>query len=250
MPGMSEVRDGMLSGKRVVVLGGSSGIGAEVARQSVLNGAQVTITGRSAARLKEAAASMPTVEVMAFDATDRGSVSEFFSNRTTIDHLVSCVGFTEHGTLLEHDEDRARRIFDVKVWAQLAIVRSGYKSISKGGSIVLTGGTSEDRATFPHASAFSVVANSALGALVKGLAGEVAPVRINVVEPTMTDTPLLGGLSDETRRDLFARFAAKTPIGRVPNALDVAHSYVHLMASELVNGDRIRPDGGPTFCGY
>jgi NAD(P)-dependent dehydrogenase (short-subunit alcohol dehydrogenase family) len=237
----------MLNGKKIVVLAGSSGIGAEVARQSAERGAIVTITGRDPERLKSTAASMPiAVKTVAFDATDRKQVTEFFANHGAIDHLVSCIGHTERGSLLGHDEAAARRVFEHKLWAQLFIVRTAVAQVAADGSIVLTGGTSEARAIFPHFSAFSIVANTALGAMVKGLAGEIAPIRINVVEPNLTQTPLIGPITDEVKA-LFGRFIAKSPVGRIPQPADVARSYIHAMESGLVNGDRLRPDGGPSF---
>ena len=237
----------MLVGKRVIVIAGSSGIGAEVATQAATKGAHVTITGRSMDRLEAAASSMQAgVEVAAFDATDRTQVAEFFGIYGEIDHLVSCIGFTERGTLLSHDEDRARMVFDHKLWAQLYIVRQALPHMLPEGSIVLTGGTTAGRAIYPHFSAFSVVANTALGAMVKGLAAEIAPIRINVVEPTLTNTPLVA-LPAADKEVFFARFIAKSPIARVPQPEDVARSYVHAMESRLINGDSLRPDGGPSF---
>ncbi len=237
----------MLEGKRVVVIAGSSGIGADVARQAAEKGARVTITGRDPERLQSAAAAMPPgVETVAFDATDRAKVIEFFAGCGPIDHLVSCVGFTEQGTLLGHDEDRARMVLEHKFWAQLFIVRAAHAQIARDGSIVLTGGTSDERAIFPHFSAFSVIGNTAVGALVRGLAGEIAPVRINVVEPTLTQTPLLGPITAAVE-ELMARFVRSSPAAKVPQPADVARSYIHAMESGLINGDRLRPDGGPSF---
>ena len=186
------------------------------------------------------------VATAAFDATDRARVTEFFAGCGAIDHLASCVGFTERGTLLDHDEDRARMVLEHKFWAQLFIVRTAHAQIARDGSIVLTGGTSEERAIFPHFSAFSVIGNTAVGALVRGLAGEIAPVRINVVEPTLTQTPLLGPTSPGLE-ELLARFIRSSPAAKVPQPDDVARSYIHAMESGLINGDRLRPDGGPSF---
>jgi NAD(P)-dependent dehydrogenase (short-subunit alcohol dehydrogenase family) len=237
----------MLEGKHVVVIAGSSGIGAAVARQAAEKGARVLITGRDEERLKRAIASMPTgVESKSFDATDRTMVSEFFAQAGQIDHLVSCVGFTEQGSLLDHDEEGARKVFEHKFWAQLFIVRTAISQISRDGSITLTGGTSEDRAIVPHFSAFSVVANTAVGALVKGLAGEIAPVRINVVEPTLTQTALLGPITPAVEA-LLERFVKSSPAAKVPQPEDVARSYIYAMESGLANADRIRPDGGPSY---
>lgn len=238
----------MIDGKQVVVIAASSGIGLEVARQAALRGALVTLTGRNRDRLKAAADSIGTsVTTAAFDATDRTQLSNFVQQLGRIDHLVSCIGDTEWGAFLELDEHRAREVVELKFWAQLSIVREVHRSMVKGGSITLTAGTSVDRGLLPYKAAFSVLGNTMLEVLVRGLSAEMAPVRVNLVEPTVTNTPLFSQMTEEHRRELFARFGSSLPIGRIPEPHEVARSYIHLMESDLVNGDRIRPDGGPMF---
>lgn len=237
-----------LSGARVVVLGGSSGIGLAVAAEAARRGANVVIAGRDRARLATAAAKVGEgAQTEAFDATDQAALAGFFGRGGAIDHLVSCIGFSERGTLLGHAEDRARLVIEHKFWSQLRIVREAAPVMARSGSITLTGGTSADRAGVPHMAAFSIIGNTMLGALVQGLAAEIAPVRINVVEPTVTDTPLLDVLPPEAKGRYFEAFCATTPIGRVPQPEEVALSYIHAMESGLINGDRLRPDGGPTL---
>ncbi|MFC4595638.1 SDR family oxidoreductase [Sphingobium tyrosinilyticum] len=237
-----------LSDRHVVVIAGSSGIGLAVAAAAAERGARVTVTGRDAARLAKAAAAIGRgTDTVVFDGTDGDEVARFFSKIGHIDHLVSCIGFSERGTLLGHAEEQARRVIEHKFWAQLRIVRQGLPVMSRDGSITLTGGTAADRAGVPHFAAFSIIGNTALGALVQGLAAEIAPVRINVVEPTVTNTPLMDILLPEQKASFFARFSATSPIGRVPQPQQVARSYIHAMESDLINGDRLRPDGGPTL---
>jgi NAD(P)-dependent dehydrogenase (short-subunit alcohol dehydrogenase family) len=240
----------MIRGKRIVVISGSSGIGLEVARQATERGAQVTITGRSADRLKAASGLISSeVGTAAFDATDRAQLEHFFGEFGTIDHLVSCFGDTEWGGFLDLDEKRARAVVENKFWAQLLIVRAARKTIAIDGSIVLTAGTAIDRGIVPYGAAFSVVGNTMLEVLVRGLSAELAPVRINLIEPTVTNTALFDNMTDEARQQLFESVAWKLPIKRIPEPHEVALSYIHLMESDLVNGDRIRPDGGPMLGG-
>lgn len=237
-----------LEGHHVAVIGGSSGIGLAVARTAAARGARVTVTGRDPDRLAAAVAAIgASARGEAFDGTAPEEVAAFFGGCGTIDHLVSCIGFSEPGTLLGHAEDRARRVIEHKFWAQLRIVRLALPAMARDGSITLTGGTAADRAGVPHPAAFSIIGNTALGALVQGLAAEIAPVRINVVEPTVTDTPLIDVMPPERKAAYFAQFAATSPVGRVPRPDEVALSYIHAMESGLVNGDRLRPDGGPTL---
>jgi NAD(P)-dependent dehydrogenase (short-subunit alcohol dehydrogenase family) len=236
----------MLQNKRVVVISGSSGIGLEVARQAVERGASVTITGRSVARLHRAAEAIgPNRATAAFDVTDRSELVRFFDGLGTFDHLVSCFGDTEWGSFLELDEARARAVIENKFWTQLFIVRAARDQIARDGSIVLTAGTTMDRGPVPYAAAFSVVGNTMLEVLVRGLCTEMAPVRVNLVEPTVTDTGLFADMAEDAKRKLFNDVASVLPIQRIPRPQEVARSYIHLLESGLVNGDRIRPDGGP-----
>jgi NAD(P)-dependent dehydrogenase (short-subunit alcohol dehydrogenase family) len=238
----------MLEGKHVVVISGSSGIGLEVARLASLRGARVTITGRDEVRLKSAAGSVGgDVKTAAFDATDRVALQDFCTQSDMIDHLVSCFGDTEWGSFLDLDETRAREVVEHKFWAQLAIVRAARGKIALDGSLTLTAGTVWDRAPVPIPAAFSVVGNTALEVMVRGLAGELAPIRVNLIEPTVTDTPLFADMDASAKQELFDSYAPLLPIGRIPKPEEVARSYIHLMESGLINGDRIRPDGGPTL---
>ncbi|MCZ4344068.1 SDR family oxidoreductase [Sphingomonadaceae bacterium G21617-S1] len=240
----------MLSDKKIIVISGSSGIGLEVARQAASRGARVTITGRSVERLKSAAASLPlSVDTAAFDVTDRSELKRFLAGVGTIDHLVSCFGDTEWGGFLSLDEDRARQVVENKFWAQLMIVREACSIMAKDGSIVLTAGTAVDRGILPYGAAFSVVGNTMLEVLARGLAAELAPVRVNLIEPTVTNTPLFAGMTDQAREELFQNFARLLPLKRIPEPHEVARSYIHLMESGLINGDRVRPDGGPMLAG-
>jgi NAD(P)-dependent dehydrogenase (short-subunit alcohol dehydrogenase family) len=185
--------------------------------------------------------------MVVFDGTDPAQVAGFFARAGHIDHLVSCIGFSERGSLLSHAEERARLVIEHKFWSQLRIVRNAVPVMTPTGSITLTGGTDADRSGVPHAAGFSILGNSLLAAMVQGMAGEIAPIRINVVEPTLTDTPLIDVLPPDAKARYFEAFAASSPIGRVPRPEEVALSYVHAMESGLVNGDRLRPDGGPTL---
>lgn len=241
-----------MRGKHVVVLGGSSGIGLEVARQALERGAVLTITGRNADRLAQAKADLAKAdlggdtETSAFDALDRAATADFFAKVRPVDHLVSCIGDTQWGTFLTLDEKKARGILEAKFWTQLHIVKSVLPKLAADGTITLTGGTSPDRGAFPYLTAgFSAAGNHLLEALVEGLSIEISPRRINVVEPGLTDTPLWDSLPAEDRERAYATIARQSQIKRIPSASEVARSYIHAIESGVINGDRLRPGGGP-----
>lgn len=230
----------MLKGKNVVILAGSSGLGLALAKLVVGQGARVTITGRDEGRLASAAASVGNgARTAAFDGLDRDAVAGFFAAQGAIDHLASFVGDTSFGGLLAVDEARTRQVFEAKVWAQLRIAKLAAPKMAKDGTITFTGGTGAK----PHESV-SYLGNRAIEAVAQALAVELAPIRVNVVAPTLTDTNLWSGMEPGKRRELYGSYAQRLTIGRIPTADEVARSYVHLMESGLVTGAAITPDGG------
>lgn len=236
----------MLKDKTVVVVAGSSGIGLEVARQAAERGARVIITGRDRDRLEAAAATLPgTVRTAAFDASDRTAFRAFVEGLEAIDHFVSCMGDTAWGSFLATDEARARAVVEQKFWTQLAMVREARAKIGEGGSIVLTAGTAVARGALPFAAAFSLLGNTMVEVLVRGLSAELAPLRINAVQPGVTRTPLYAPMSEEDREAMYAAWGGRLPINRIPLPGEVALSYIHLMENPVMTGESIRADGGP-----
>src|ERR1700724_3736907 len=138
-----------LQDKRVIVLGGSSGIGLEVAKQAASQGASVAIASSSAERVEKAVESVGgEAQGHAVDVSDERAVATFFSNLGTFDHLVFTAGDSLHlHDLAATDLQQARRAFELRYWAVLAAVKYGSKNIRKGGSIVLTTGGAGQR---PH----------------------------------------------------------------------------------------------------
>src|SRR5437660_5243623 len=136
------MRGNGLQDKRVVVLGGSSGIGLEVAKQAASQGGSVVIASSSAERVQKAVESVGgEAQGQAVDVSDERAVATFFSKLGTFDHLVFTAGDKLHlHDLAATDLQQARRAFELRYWAALASVKYGSSHISKEGSIVLTTG--------------------------------------------------------------------------------------------------------------
>jgi len=138
-----------LQNKRVVILGGSSGIGLAVAEQAASQGVKLVIASSNAERVEKALQSLGgNAQGHTLDLTDESAVENFFPKLGAFDHLV----FTAGDELRLHDLaatdlQQARRAFELRYWAALAAVKYGSKSIRKGGSIVLTTGVAGQR---PH----------------------------------------------------------------------------------------------------
>src|SRR3989454_6060638 len=136
-----------LQDKRVVVLGGSSGIGLEVAKQAASQGASVVIASSSAERVQKAVESIGgEAQGQAVDVSDERAVATFFSKLGAFDHLVFTAGDSLHlHDLAATDLQQARRAFELRYWAALAAVKYGSPHIRKEGSIVLTTGIAGQR---------------------------------------------------------------------------------------------------------
>jgi NAD(P)-dependent dehydrogenase (short-subunit alcohol dehydrogenase family) len=170
-----------LSGRSVLVIGGSSGIGREIARQARAQGAELTITGRGPHRLATVGEELGGVKVVQLDAHDETALSQFFTGIDPVDHLVSMVGDSMAGGFLSVPPETMRHVLQSKFWTNWMIGRQAPNVLLTGGSLTFTSGTG-GRAQDASAT---YVANLGLGALVEGLAFELSPERrVNAVAPT------------------------------------------------------------------
>jgi NAD(P)-dependent dehydrogenase (short-subunit alcohol dehydrogenase family) len=230
--------------KRVVVLGGSSGIGLAVARQAAAQGASVVIASSSAERVQKAIESVGgEAEGQAVDLSDERATAIFFSKLGTFDHLVFTAGDRLHvHDLASTDLQQARRAFELRYWAALAAVKYGSPHIRKEGSIVLTTGVAGQR---PHKG--WVIAASVCGtieALTRALAIELAPIRVNAVSPGVVRTELWRNMSETERANLYESVGSSLPVGRVGEAEEVAQAYLFLMQEGFSTGQTVVVDGG------
>jgi NAD(P)-dependent dehydrogenase (short-subunit alcohol dehydrogenase family) len=132
-----------LKGKRIVVLGGTSGIGLAAAQAAAGAGAQVVVVSRTKRRVQQALAALPPgAEGHAVDLARDEDLAGFFARCDRFDHLVFTAGESLQLALLETMElAAARRFFELRYWAALAAAKQAAPRIRPGGSIVLTSGT-------------------------------------------------------------------------------------------------------------
>src|SRR6202162_5419962 len=233
-----------LQDKPVVVLGGSLGIGLEVATQAASQGASVIIASSSAERVQKAVESIGgEAQGQAVDVSDERAVATFFAKLGAFDHLVFTAGDSLHlHELAATDLKQARRAFELRYWSALAAVKYGSPQIRKGGSIVLTTGVACPR---PHSG--WVIAASVCGtieALTRALAIELAPIRVNAVSPGVVRTNLWQSMSSSEREQLFESVGKRLPVGRVGEAHDIAQAYLFLMQEGFGTGQTVVVDGG------
>ncbi|WP_035792184.1 SDR family oxidoreductase [Kitasatospora mediocidica] len=234
-----------LSNTRVVVVGGSSGIGRAVARQAAAAGARVVVGSRSEEKLADTAKEIDGITTGVIDVTDEESVRAFFADLDTIDHLVLCPGDMATGSVYEVTLEAVRRSFDTKIVGPLLCVRHAGRRIAPTGSIVLLAGSGGFK-PYPDLSA-TAAANTGIGGLGRSLAVELAPIRVNVVVAGLVDTPLWDFVPAEARAGLFAQTAASTPVGRIGQPDDVAHTVLQLLENTFTTGALSFVDGGSTL---
>jgi NAD(P)-dependent dehydrogenase (short-subunit alcohol dehydrogenase family) len=217
---------------RAVFVGGSSGIGLASARLAVAAGWDVVIASRDPGRAEIEA------ERVALDIADEAAVCETFRALGPIDHLVFSPVARAGGPAKELDLEAARRAFEIKLWGPFTALQAA----DVRGSIVFVSGVA---ATTPMRGGSATAAvNGAIEALVRTLAVELAPVRVNAVSPGIVATPTWDGMAAEDREAMFARLEGALPSGRVGTAEDLAAAVWLLLTNGFVTGTVLHVDGG------
>jgi NAD(P)-dependent dehydrogenase (short-subunit alcohol dehydrogenase family) len=231
-----------LAGQRVVVIGGSSGIGLETARRARSEGADVILVARHPDDLNRVGQELGATTA-AFDALDFNRLRRFFNELPTpIDHVLVTGPGPYYAPLAEFDFDHGQRDVDAHLWLPMHVARNAVGKVRPGGSLLFIGGIGGRHA----AVGFTLIGalTAVLPALTKNLALELAPVRVNLIAAGFVDTPLsaslLGDQLDERRQQLRTTL----PIGRVVGPADIAALAVHLMTNTAVTGATYEIDGG------
>jgi NAD(P)-dependent dehydrogenase (short-subunit alcohol dehydrogenase family) len=230
--------------KRVVLIGGTAGIGLATAQAVAASGAQIVVVSSSAVRVAAALDELPDgAKGETVDVREESEVKALFERTGPFDHLVYTAGEAMSLTpVLDADVSIAKDFFETRFWGAYAAVKYGAPHIRPGGSIVLSSGGSSQRPGPGWA-----VASSALGAMEafgRALAVELAPIRVNVVRPGMVATDLWKEFPAEVREDLFRKTGAALPVGRIGETSDVARTYIHMMEQEHATGTIVTVDGG------
>ncbi len=227
-----------LHDQRIVLLGGTSGIGLATARLAADHGATVIVASSNPSSVRRALAELPaTAEGAAVDLTDPAAVETFFAGLGPFDHLVYTAG--EPLTLLELrslDLARARQAFELRYFGALSAIHAAVPKLRPGGSVVLTSGTAADRSGPGWSVAASIC--GAADSLVRALALELAPIRVNAVKPGIVRTPLWPDGFD------YEAAAESLPVGRIGEPEDIAEAYVFLMNQHYATGSIVTVGGG------
>jgi NAD(P)-dependent dehydrogenase (short-subunit alcohol dehydrogenase family) len=229
----------LLKGQKVVVVGGSSGIGFSTAELATREGAEVIIASRNPERLKAAADNIDARAIPA-DVTSDQSVEDLFRACGPVDHVVVTAAQLRSGPFKTVAMDDVRATMEGKFWGSWRVAR--FAEIRPGGSLTLVSGFLSIRPR-PN-SAIVGAANGAIESLARSLALELAPVRVNCVSPGIIDTPIRAAMPEAARRDMLAKTAASLPVGRVGVGEDIARQILAFMTIGFATGSIVYLDGG------
>jgi len=237
----------ILDDKKVVVIGGSSGIGLGIARASVDEGADTVIASRSSQKLEAARRQLgDNVQTVTVDLADESSIIALMAEIGAFDHLVITGGRTTNGAFLELASDIAREDFDINFWGKYNATKYAAPHIRQGGSITFISGV-YGRKPSPNAvvTAASVSATDSLG---RALAVALSPIRVNTIAPGLVDTPMvMPAASEEEREDFFKSVGQNWPAKTVGIPENFGQVAVLCMTNPFISGSTIYVDGGYTI---
>ena len=230
-----------LAGTRVLVLGGSSGIGLATAKAAATGGAKVTVVSRSDEKVKAAVAAVGNGAAgVPFDTTNDAALEDFFSRQPDWDHIVISVAAGRSAGLHDLSLQDAYGNMNAKFWTAYKTARLA--RVSPEGSVTLVSGFLSQR---PNKDALlQGCINAALESLGRGLALALSPVRVNTVSPGLIDTPIRAAMPADKKKAMLDHAAATLPAKRVGQAEDIANAIVMLMTNPFTTGSTLFVDGG------
>ena len=238
-----------LDGKRIVIIGGTSGIGLAVAQGAIADGAQVVVGSSQAANVESATRQLgERASGHAINVRDEATVAAFFGQTGPFDHLVFTAGdWGGRGPRVMTDTDLAKAadLYAVRYWGALAAIKHGLPRLREGGSITLTNGMIAHRPR--KGTALSTGMAGGIEHLTRGLAVDLAPIRVNAVCPGAIRTEVWNSIPAETREERFKEMTVRLPIARIGEPAEVAEAYLYLMRAGYTTGQVLLVDGGSSL---
>jgi NAD(P)-dependent dehydrogenase (short-subunit alcohol dehydrogenase family) len=226
-----------------LIVGGTSGIGLATAFRLAATGQDVHVVGRSQDRLEKATAGDDRLHGHVADAGDAAAIGTIAAAVGPVDQLIVTVSGGEgFGALADLDLQVLRQAFDAKFWAQLTTLQAALPHLAERASITLVSAITARGAMAGTAGIAAI--NAAVEALVKPLAVELAPRRVNAVSPGFVDTPWWDGMPEQARREYFAAAAKALPARQIATADQIAEVVVLAATNPNITGTVIETDAG------
>ncbi|MBZ9696318.1 MULTISPECIES: SDR family oxidoreductase [unclassified Mesorhizobium] len=236
-----------ISNQRILIVGGGSGMGLALARRCLEAGAEVIIAGRGEDRLRQAREALGNpagLGMATVDIAREDQVGALFAGIGGLDHIVSTAADIEgaYRLLPELGLEAAQRVVDSKLFGPLLLAKHGAPRLAVAGSMTFVSGI----AAYRPAARGSVVAavNAALEGLVRALAIELAPLRVNAVSPGWVDTEIWAQVAGDRKADTLAVMAERLPVGRIGQPEDIADAIAFLIGNGFATGTTLHVEGG------
>jgi NAD(P)-dependent dehydrogenase (short-subunit alcohol dehydrogenase family) len=224
----------------LLVVGGTSGIGLEIARRAVARGEEVILSGRDPVRAAAVADEIGGgARGIALDIGQPDSIAAALAEVGKVDHLVLAAIERDANTVKDYDVRRAVYLTTMKLVGYLEVIHTLLPRMSADASIVLFGGLAKDR-PYPGSTTVSTI-NGGVTGMVHTLVVELSPVRVNAIHPGIVgDSPFWSDKPDH----VLAGYVSRTPTGQLATMADVAEAAEFLLRNRSVNGVHLNVDGG------
>jgi len=233
-----------LNGKKVIILGGSAGLGFATAKLADAYGANVVIVSSNEERLQRALKELSLSSTSyAVDLTKEEQIRSFFAQIGNFDHLVYTAAENLNlKTIAETEVEQAKDVFNLRFWSAFASVKYAAPLLNPGGSISLTSGIASMRPGAGWSVATSIC--SAMEGFTKAMAVELAPIRVNCVAPGVIQTNLWDSMSAADRENMYQMVSEQSLVKRSGKPEDVAEAFLYLISQKFGTGQTIVIDGG------
>ena len=225
---------------RTLVIGGSAGIGLEVARARAARGDEVVLTSRDRERAATVAKSVGgEVSGIAVDLNDTHGLADALSGVGSVDRLVVAAIERDQNSIATYDVERATKLAVLKLVGYTEVVHTLLSRLNDDSSVVLFGGRAKDR-PYPGSITVSTVNGGVVG-LVNALALEMAPIRVNALHPGIVgDSPFWSGKPE----GVLDGYVSRTPTRRLASMQDIVDAVDFLLENRGVNATNLYVDGG------
>ena len=223
-----------------LIVGGTSGIGLDLAKKLATRGGEVVISGRDLARTQAIAAQVGgNTRGIALDLTQPEKLAAQLAGLGKVRSLVIAAIERDENSVKNYNIASAIRLVTLKLVGYTEVIHALASRFTANASVVLFGGLAKER-PYPGSTTVTTV-NGGITTMVHTLAIELAPVRFNAVHPgVIGDTPAWAGKPPE----VLERIRVRTPIGRLASSKDVVDSVLFLLENQSVNGVNLNVDGG------
>lgn len=224
---------------KVLIVGGTGGIGRALAERYAALGSDVVITSRDAGRAASLAAEIGSnVRGIALDIAEPENIARMLEGVGRIDRLLIVAVERDSNSVRDYDLAKARRAVTAKLVGYTEVVHAMLDRLTDEASVVIFGGLASER-PYPGSTTITMI-NGAVKSMIKSMAVELAPIRFNAIHPGIIgDTPAWAD-----KPEVLEAVRARTPGGRLATTEDVVDAVKFLFNNKGVNGVNLVIDGG------